>query len=88
MLSDLYDPEINVRYGAWYLRHLLDKYGNERLALAAYNAGQENVDKWLAAGEGIAFPETRAYVNQVESLKRLYARIYPVLRTSTTTSTG
>jgi len=81
--SDLYDPEINVRYGAWYLRHLLDKYGNERLALAAYNAGQQNVDHWLASGEGIAFPETRAYVNKVERLQRLYRRIYPVLRTGT-----
>ena len=34
--SDLLDPELNVRYGSWYLRHLLDKYGDERLALAAY----------------------------------------------------
>ncbi len=80
-VADLYNPEINVRYGAWYLKHLLDKYGNERLALAAYNAGQRNVDHWLAAGEGIAFAETRAYVNKVEYLKRLYRRIYPVLRT-------
>ena len=39
-VADLYDPEINIRYGAWYLRHLLDKYGSERVALAAYNAGQ------------------------------------------------
>ena len=40
-VSDLYNPEINVRYGSWYLRHLLDKYDDERTALAAYNAGQE-----------------------------------------------
>ena len=60
--EDLYNPEINVRYGAWYLRHLLDKYGDERTALAAYNAGQDNVDRWLAAGSGIRFSETRAYV--------------------------
>jgi soluble lytic murein transglycosylase len=45
VVSDLYNPEINVRYGAWYLRHLLDKYGDERIALAAYNAGQKNVDR-------------------------------------------
>ena len=51
-ISDLDDPEINVRYGSWYLRHLLDKYGNEQLALAAYNAGQHNVDTWRAAGQG------------------------------------
>ena len=49
-VSDLYDPELNVRYGAWYLRHLLDKYGDEKLAYAAYNAGQRNVDRWLASG--------------------------------------
>ena len=50
VLSDLYNPELNVRYGAWYLHHLMLKYGDERLALAAYNAGQENVDRWRAAG--------------------------------------
>ena len=49
--DDLYNPEINVRYGAWYLRHLLDKYDDERAALAAYNAGQDNVDRWLADGD-------------------------------------
>jgi soluble lytic murein transglycosylase len=78
--SDLYDPEINVRYGAWYLHHLIQKYGNEKLALAAYNAGQQNVDDWLVAGKGIAFPETRAYVKRVEELKKLYWRIYAQLR--------
>lgn len=74
--SDLYDPEINVRYGSWYLRHLLDKYHDEKTALAAYNAGQQNVDRWRAAGEGIQFSETRAYVDRVEHLKRVYARAY------------
>jgi soluble lytic murein transglycosylase len=76
VLSDLYEPEINVRYGAWYLHHLLAKYGDERLALAAYNAGQENVDRWRAAGRGIQFPETRAYVDRVEHLKGVYRRAY------------
>jgi soluble lytic murein transglycosylase len=80
--SDLYDPEINVRYGAWYLHHLMQKYRSEKLALAAYNAGQQNVDNWLAAGKGIAFAETRAYVHRVENLKQLYRRIYPQLRTN------
>jgi soluble lytic murein transglycosylase len=76
VVSDLYNPEINVRYGAWYLRHLLDKYRNERIALAAYNAGQENVDRWLAAHEGVQFSETRAYVDRVEWLKAIYRRAY------------
>ena len=75
-LSDLTNPEINVRYGAWYLRHLLDKYGDEETALAAYNAGQQNVDRWRASGEGIAFAETRHYVKRVEHLKTLYRRGY------------
>jgi soluble lytic murein transglycosylase len=78
VLSDLTNPEINVRYGAWYLRHLLDKYGNdERTALAAYNAGQANVDAWRRKGEGVQFPETRAYVDRVERLKDIYRRTYP-----------
>jgi soluble lytic murein transglycosylase len=75
-VSDLDDPEINVRYGSWYLRHLLDKYGDERAALAAYNAGQDNVDRWRAEGKGIAFAETRHYVARVEHLKVLYRRGY------------
>ena len=75
-VSDLDDPEINVRYGSWYLRHLLDKYGDERTALAAYNAGQENVDTWRREGKGIAFAETRHYVKRVEHLKTLYRRGY------------
>jgi soluble lytic murein transglycosylase len=74
--SDLYNPEINVRYGAWYLHHLIQKYGDERLALAAYNAGQQNVDSWRAEGKDIQFPETRAYVDKVERLKGIYRRTY------------
>ena len=70
--SDLLDPELNIRYGAWYLADLMHKYGNEGLALAAYNAGQGNVDKWRAAGEPIQFPETRAYVSRVEHLQHVY----------------
>jgi len=76
-LSDLTNPEINVRYGAWYLRHLLDRYhGNERLALAAYNAGEDRVDHWQSEHVGIQFSETRDYVNKVERLKKIYRRAY------------
>jgi len=76
VISDLYNPEINVRYGAWYLRHLLDRYKDERTALAAYNAGERNVDLWRSTGGGIRFPETRAYVSRVERLKGIYRRAY------------
>ena len=75
-IADLYDPEINVRYGAWYLHHLMQKYGDEQTALAAYNAGQENVDRWRRDGEQIQFPETRAYVKRVEDLRRIYRDAY------------
>jgi soluble lytic murein transglycosylase len=71
--SDLRNPEINIRYGCWYLRNLFRKYREERLVLAAYNAGQGNVDRWLAEGRTrIPYAETRAYIDKVEDLKRTY----------------
>ena len=71
--SDLENPEINIRYGSWYIDHLRAHYdGDMRLALAAYHAGQGNVDRWRARGEEIQFAETRAYVDRVEDLKRIY----------------
>jgi soluble lytic murein transglycosylase len=84
-VSDLYDPEINIRYGAWYLRHLLDRYHSERVALAAYNAGQANVDSWRKRGIGIQFEETRDFVDRVERLKNTYRHAYSSLRQQTDT---
>jgi soluble lytic murein transglycosylase len=75
-VGDLTNAEINVRYGCWYLRHLFGKYGDERIVLAAYNAGQGNVDQWLRNGQSIQFPETSAYVDRVEALKDVYRRAY------------
>jgi soluble lytic murein transglycosylase len=76
-VDDLFDPEINVRYGSFYLRRLLRKYDDERLALAAYNAGQANVDEWIASGEEeIPFPETREFVDNVLDAREIYARAY------------
>jgi soluble lytic murein transglycosylase len=76
VVDDLYRPELNVRYGAFYLRRLVQKYGDVGLALAAYNAGQANVDRWLAAGSAIAFPETREFVADVLRLRDLYRSAY------------
>ena len=76
VVQDLYDPEINVRYGSFYLRRLIDKYGDTRLALAAYNAGQANVDAWRAQGKGIVFPETREYVDSVLEARDIYSDAY------------
>jgi soluble lytic murein transglycosylase len=76
VVSDLLDPEINVRYGSWYLRNLLNRYDDVPTALAAYHAGQGNVDEWRSKGIGIQFPETRAYVDRVLDAQRVYADAY------------
>ena len=76
VVSDLLDPEVNVRYGSWYLRSLLDRYDDVRIALAAYHAGQGNVDRWRERGVAIQFPETRDYVDRVLDAERVYADTY------------
>src|SRR5262249_60961956 len=58
-VSDLTNPDINIRYGAWYLGHLFAKYGNERLPLAAYNPGQGKVDSWPRAHAAVQSPRAR-----------------------------
>ena len=79
-LEDLSDPEINIRYGTFLLRELLDRYeGNEVAALAAYNAGPGNVDKWGGSDlnlNDIRFPETRAYVEDVLEKQGEYREQY------------
>jgi len=79
-LKDLGDPEINIRYGTFLLRELLDRYdGDEAAALAAYNAGPGNADKWGGADLNVAdipFPETRAYVEEVLEKRDEYRRKY------------
>jgi soluble lytic murein transglycosylase len=84
--TDLGTPRVNIAYGSYYLRYLLDEYhGSRLLALAAYNGGEANVNKWLARAHadgtrftihGIPFPETRAYVAKVLEAQRNYRRTY------------
>jgi soluble lytic murein transglycosylase len=76
VVADLRDPEINIRYGSWYLDHLRRRYGELRTVLAAYHAGQGNVDRWRRAGVGIGYPETREYVAEVERMRDVYADAY------------
>jgi peptidoglycan lytic transglycosylase len=79
-LKDLSDPEINIRYGTFLLRELLERYdGDEAAALAAYNAGPGNADKWGGADltvSEIPFPETRAYVEEVLEKRDEYRQKY------------
>jgi soluble lytic murein transglycosylase len=84
--GDLATPQINISYGTYYLRYLLDRYdGNEVLALAAYNGGEGNVDRWVAeaqtseralTAQAIPFPETRGYVQEVLATRARYRAKY------------
>ena len=79
-VDDLSNPDVNIRYGTFYLHYLIQKYGdNEIAALAAYNAGETNVAAWGGSSlrlDDIAFPETRDYVENVLEKRDEYARHY------------
>jgi soluble lytic murein transglycosylase len=84
--ADLSTPGVNIAYGAYYLRYLLNEYhGNTVLALAAYNGGETNVDSWVRSAHAdgqrfrvgdIPFPETRAYVQRVLTARGEYRKTY------------
>ena len=78
--DDLSDPDINIRYGTFYLHYLIQKFGdNEIAALAAYNAGETNVANWGGSSlslDDIPFPETRDYVENVLEKRDEYASHY------------
>jgi soluble lytic murein transglycosylase len=78
--EDLSDPDINIRYGTFYLRYLIEKFGNNDIAaLAAYNAGENNVVAWGGSSlrlDDIPFRETRGYVESVLDKRKEYARHY------------
>lgn len=85
-VSDLNDPATNIDMGTWYFRYLKSKYGNDKLALAAYNSGFRNVDRWLKNNSSstvdemvtrIPFEETRAFVVRVKSAEKMYKKLYP-----------
>lgn len=79
---NLFDPGTSIEMGTFYLRYLLDMYrGNEKTALAAYNAGHGNVDRWLSDDkyskdgltlDTIPYKETEKYVNKIMSYKKVY----------------
>ena len=84
----LFEPQYNIKLGCWYLRELTDAYrGDLLLVLAAYNAGQGNVNQWIKEGswdgtfdqiQNIPFPETRSYVQKVMANYEKYLIIYDV----------
>ncbi len=82
----LYNPEKNIQIGVSYYKNLLNRYENSYLvALAAYNAGIGNVDKWISDGiikqdgsniENIPFKETNNYVRKIVRDYRIYINLY------------
>lgn len=86
VLEGLYNPETNIRIGTKYLSKLIKKYnGNYLLAIAAYNAGIGNVDKWIEQGiikedasnlENIPFKETNNYVRKIQRNYKIYKFLY------------
>lgn len=84
--AELYDPQVSIKYGVYYLSFLLDHYdGAEKLAVAAYNGGYANVDSWLEDARyskdgmtlsDIPFAETKKYVERVEDAKSVYESLY------------
>jgi soluble lytic murein transglycosylase len=82
--DSLFNPSINIKYGTFYYKQLLDRFnGNFALAAAAYNAGPHRVDKWLPSGqwmpadvwiETIPYKETRKYVTSVLSYAMIYSQ--------------
>jgi soluble lytic murein transglycosylase len=85
-IKDLATPQVNISYGAYYLRYLKGRFGgNTALMLAAYNAGEGNVDRWIGEAArkeqdftvaDIPFAETRLYVEKVLGAQREYRANY------------
>ena len=84
--EDLFEPETNIRIGCWYLRELINQFGLEETALAAYNAGSGNVSEWLQnpaySSDGVTlteipFGQTKRYVKKVMMVQKIYGFVYP-----------
>ena len=82
----LFDPEVNIRFGCWYIRYLYNTYDNNMtLSFAAYNGGRGNVDKWLENEriskedtklEQIPFTETKNFIIRVNNNYNIYKKLY------------
>lgn len=78
--NSLLTPKTNIEIGCWYLSYLLSKTNSIEWALASYNGGLSNVQKWKDSGinniEDIPFPETKTYVKKVLGYKKIYENLY------------
>ena len=83
--TTLYNPEKNIKLGIAYFSFLKKIYNKDEVALAAYNAGSGNVDKWIKEGiikedgsdiENIPFKETNMYVRKILNNYEVYKKLY------------
>ena len=81
----LFDPETAIRYGCYLYGYLVEKFGDEATAVAAYHAGDACVSDWLEdprySDDGVTlkdipYPSTKQYVERVMDVKRMYKEIY------------
>lgn len=87
--QSLKEPEINIQFGCWYMAYLLGQFkGNNELALAAYNAGEGTIRKWVESGEiewegnkikALPYPETEKYLLRINRIYFVYKTLYPDL---------
>ena len=82
---DLTDPDVNLRFGTFYLKYLLERFESVETAVCAYNAGEGNVSAWLKNKEysadgvtlsSIPFKETRVYLEKIKKTFRKYKKLY------------
>lgn len=87
--NDLYVPEINIKLGIYYYSYLLERYGDFDTALAAYNAGMGNVDKWLKDSKysndskkinTTPYQETNRYITKINNNLKIYKFLYKELK--------
>ena len=80
-IDNLYNPDTNIQYGCYYLNYLFDKFKDQRVVLASYNAGEGVVSNWLKDSrysqdgvtlQHIPYQQTRQYVDKVNQNINIY----------------
>ncbi len=83
--DELFDAEVNIKYGCEYLRYLIDKFDDIYTSLAAYNAGETRVRSWLKNSDyssngkslnSIPYEETNNYIKKIKNNLKFYKKIY------------
>lgn len=74
--TSLFDPELNIRFGCFYLRYLFNKFNDRDIVICAYNAGEGKVLDWIENGklekDLIDYPETKNYLSRVSGYYNIY----------------